>query len=774
LFIFVFQMKRMKQYQFSILFLLLSFLGNAQNSQLWKGYFSYNQISDLAESNRKVFASAENAIFSKDIQTNEIKTYNTIDGLSGLTISAIYHSDIVNRTFVGYDNGLIKVINQTDGSVATVVGIRDQEGGIPPNKKRINHFYEYNNKLYISCDFGIVEYKLDTFLFGETFIIGAGGSQVDVLQTTVVDSYIYAITRNNGIKRAVVTATNLIHYNAWLQFDSGFWLSAVNFNGQLVALNANNRIYRHNGTFFLEIYNLIQPAKDLRSRGDYLIACSQNSAVVINMTFGLVTQINANSIPNVTTTPVFSCATILNDRIFIGTTEQGVFETSIANPMGVEQLLPDGPSRNKVFSMATTKTNDFWVVYGDYSAFNNPYPLDSYGLSKYTSNGWINIPYEEVLGAKSISSITVNPSNENQVFASSYFSGLLKIENNEVIQLFDKTNSSLEDAPSNPGVGYRIGHSAYDKNGNLWMTNGLLVNLLKVLRANGQWGSYSFEPILTQSTATGRIAVDKNNTKWICTLDQGLIAFNENYNNRFKKLTDGEDRGNLPVKAVQTVAIDNRNQLWIGTKKGLRVLPSVDRFLTDDGQLKANAIIFMEDGLAQELMYEQFITDIVVDGANNKWVGTADAGVFCFSSNGQETLYHFTIENSPLPSNIIKDIDINGNTGEVFFVTEQGLVSFKGTSTKSSQDLSQVYVYPNPVRPNFEGTVKISGLVDKANVKITDIEGSLVHEAIAEGGTIEWDTTAFGKYKVASGVYMIFIATQDAMDTNVKKVMIIR
>ena len=88
--------------------------------------------------------------------------------------------------------------------------------------------------------------------------------------------------------------------------------------------------------------------------------------------------------------------------------------------------------------------------------------------------------------------------------------------------------------------------------------------------------------------------------------------------------------------------------------------------------------------------------------------------------------------------------------------------------------MNNVIVYPNPVRPGYAGTVKITGLLDKANVKITDISGNLVHEVIAQGGTIEWDTTAFGKYKVASGVYMIFVAAEDGVETTVKKVMIVR
>jgi hypothetical protein len=178
--------------------------------------------------------------------------------------------------------------------------------------------------------------------------------------------------------------------------------------------------------------------------------------------------------------------------------------------------------------------------------------------------------------------------------------------------------------------------------------------------------------------------------------------------------------------------------------------------------------------LAQELFYDQFIVDIAVDGANRKWVAIADSGVYLVSFNGQETIYHFTKENSPLPSNNINDIEIDGVTGEVFFATDKGLVSFKGTATNASGDLNSVYIYPNPVRPEYNGTVKISNLTNKAVVKITDIEGNLVFETTSEGGTIEWDTTAFGNYKVASGVYMILISAQDGIETTIKKVMIIR
>ena len=144
------------------------------------------------------------------------------------------------------------------------------------------------------------------------------------------------------------------------------------------------------------------------------------------------------------------------------------------------------------------------------------------------------------------------------------------------------------------------------------------------------------------------------------------------------------------------------------------------------------------------------------------------------SSNGQETIHRFTADNSPLPSNNVQAIAIDDISGVVYFATSEGLVAFKGTSTAPREDLEEVYSFPNPVRPGFDGNVTIDGLTANANVKITDITGSLVFETTSEGGSVLWDTTAFGKYKVASGVYLILVTTSDALETKVTKLMIIR
>lgn len=747
-------------------------MGFAQNNFLWQGYFSYNEIKDVSESATVIFAASENALFSKNTSTSQLKTTNTIDGLSGETITSLYYSPTSNKTLVGYQNGLMIVINEADGSMLNIVDIINKQ--LPSNIKKINHFMEYEGIVYVSCDFGIVQFNMETMLFGDTYFIGNNGTEISVTQTAVFNGYIYAATID-GIRKADVANKNLIDFNQWTPIATGSWSSIEAFGTELIAINTSGYIHEYNqvSNSFIGYLQLPSASVDMRKTANYLVVTTASSVYFYNSQMAIVRQINNSQVSGGNVS--FTCATTIDDVVYIGTKENGLLNTTISVASAFENNTPSGPSRNNIFALQAT-SNLLWAVYGDYSGGYNPYPLDSYGISKFNASGWLNIPYEKVLGAKSIVRVMINPNDENEVYMGCSYSGVLKVENDIPSFLYNQTNSGLEEISFIPNYhnDVRINGGAFDKSGNLWLNNSMVEKGLKVLKTNGQWQSFSLNDILKKSidASMGRMLIDKNNTKWWCTNTDGLISYNES-TNKFKKITEGSDKGNLPFTDVRAIAVDNRNQLWIGTTKGLRVLSNINSFLTED-QMTTNPIIILDDNLAQELMYEQFITDIVVDGANNKWIGTADSGVFLVSPNGQETKYHFTIKNSPLPSNTINDIDVNTVTGEVFIATTKGMVSFKGTATSANEDLNSVYVYPNPVRPEFDGTVKIAGLLDKATVKITDIEGNLVYETTSEGGTIEWDTTAFGKYKVASGVYMIFISAQDGIETKVKKVMIIR
>lgn len=761
--------------KFFLFFLLISSLAFSQNNkQLWKGYFSYNDVNDLTESPTKIIASTQKSMFSKNLATNELKTINTIDGLSGQDITSIYYSQEYNKTIIGHENGLMLVLNESDGRILIVPGIRDQ-AGITPNKKRINHFYEFEGKLYVSCDFGVVQFNMITSNFGDTYLIGPAGEEVKVYQTTIFNNFIYAVTQSNGIRRASLTNPNLNDFNQWQVFDGGFWTGLVLHNNQLVGMNVDNRIYKHNGSSFSLAGTLAQPGLDIRSYQNKLTVTTLNFAYVFNENLTQTNQVTSSQIPDIT--PLnFTCGTVINNILYLGTRENGIITAPLNNTSVFQVLKPDGPSRNNVFGIKSTPTNKLWAVYGGFNVFYLP-DYSNFGISKFSETGWLNIPYEETLESQSITRIALNPNDEKNVFFGSNHTGILEFQDDIAIAKYDHTTPNGPESVFLPGFpnfkSVRNNGIAFDRTGNLWFTNSLINNAMKVRKANGSWESFPIEEFVnTTDINYDRLVIDKNGTKWFAS-EEGLIGFNERIIPKFKKTISDNDGGNPFLTNVKAVAIDNNNRIWIGSLGGLRVLSSVERFLGEE-DLEVNPIIIMDDGLPQELLYEQAITDIAVDGANNKWIGTSDSGVFLLSPNGQETLQRFTRENSPLPSNSINDIEINAQTGEVFFATTAGLVSFKGTATKGNDDLSQVYVYPNPVRPEFYGTVKIANLINKANVKITDIEGNLVYEATSEGGTLEWDTKAFGKYRVASGVYMIFISSEDGVETKVKKVMIVR
>jgi Two component regulator propeller len=751
--------------------LLVSLFGYSQNNKLWKGYFSYNAIKDISQSSNQIYAAAENAYFKRNITTSETTTVSTIEGLSGQNISQIYHSETHKKTLIGHNDGLVIVVNDNDGTMLNVVDILNKPS-VPPNKKKINHFMEYNGKVYISTDFGISVYDLNLLEFGDTYFIGPGGSNIEILQTTVYNGFIYAVANGYGLIKATITNPNLIDFNQWSMVSATNWLSIEATGTGLVGVTLAGALYNIVSDIPVFVTNYSQIPLDTRYNNGNLVITTQNNVYLYNNLLAEV--LHVTTIPNLPLVK-FTSATVISNKLYIGTQENGVLVTSLSNPTVFDNITPNGPDRNKIFAVQSF-SNGFWAVYGDYSVSYNPYPLDSFGISRYDStNNWITIPYQDLFAAKSITRIAINPKNENQVFFSSNYSGLLKLENNiPIAPIFNATNSSLQTIPGQVPDDVRVNGSAFDKDGNLWMTNSLVNKGLHVLKTDGQWQGYSPASLTSPgSISFGRLAIDKNGTKWACTNFGGLLGFNEKYSNKSISIQEGQNEGNLPANDVRSIAVDNKNKLWIGTTAGLRILQNVDSFLTQN-ELTTNSIIILEDNLAQELLYQQFITDIVVDGANNKWIGTVDAGVFYISSDGQKTFNIFTKENSPLPSNIIMDIDINTKTGEVFIATESGMVSFKGTATSGAENFENVIVFPNPVRPEFNGNVAISGLMNKSNVKITDIEGNLVHEGTSEGGTMLWDTKALGKYKVASGVYMIFLSSDDGAETKVKKVMIVR
>ena len=672
-------------------------------SNLWEGYFSYNQVNEVVTGRNKIYAASENAIFSFDSQTKTLEEITTIQGLSGETISTIYYSEAYELLVVGYENGLIEIVFDEDDDILTVVDIVNKSTILDGDKK-INHINANENNVYLSTGYGISVFDLERLEFGDTYFIGDGGIQIEVSQTTIFGDYIYAACLDgSGLKKAPITSPNLIDYKNWEQVSNGDFLSVQTNENKLYAINTGKRLYEINNDVLTSLLVFADTPLKTTSLNEKLIITTNNNVFVYDIDFNLLAQAADNADFNTN----FNSATIDADNIYIGTDNFGVLSTSILNPLNYEEIHPDGPLLNTPFSIQAD-VNGVWVTYGDYTLDYNPYPLNARGVSHLTKGAWINTSYSDLFGARSLNAISVNPSKINQAFVSSFFSGLLEFNDDETTVLYNQTNSGLESLidPTNPSyVDIRVGESIFDNTGLLWTITSRVDKPLKSYNpTSNQWVSYSFESLiedaLNDNLGFYKLVIDRNNTKWIASYSKGLIGFNENNGSPLLKNIDEVD-GNLPINSVRALAADDRNQLWIGTDKGLRVLYNTSSFFTDESATTEEVII-LEDGIARELLSEQYITDIKVDGANNKWIGTVDAGVFYLSSDGQETIYHFTTDNSPLPSNAINEISIEETNSIIYLATDRGLVSFKSGGSGSSEDLETVYAYPNPVRPNFD------------------------------------------------------------------------
>ena len=785
---------------FSFLFLIVSLFYGQQNKlsieteasiySNWNTYFSYNLISAIDNGESVIYFASYNSIFSYDISSNQIEKFDTLNELSGDEISAFYFSEINNNIVIGYSSGFLQIIDLNSNSIINIYDILNKPT-IPSNKKTINDFFQSGDQLLISTGYGVSIYNLNGYEFGDTYYIGDFATQINVTSTIIHENFIYASSPDLGILRANINS-NLIDFNNWQTIYFGD-IQELFYDGENIFFYTNYSIMRINDDEITSILTFENQIININSSDSKFIIITDEKCLIYNdQLTQLVYEIDSEMYSS-----GFNQGIIKDNYIYIATNEIGVL---IINNNGGDYsyLKPDGPLENDIFSVETLN-NKTWVSYGNYTEYFNPYPLKFSGLSSYDENlnSWFNIGKDSIPElAVNLNNISINPFNNDNVFISSFEGGLLEIENLNIIDFYDNNNSGLEslsiDDPLYESV--RISDIEFDQNGVLWILNSRIDSPLKSYNLeNNSWNSYDFTEIINDGfqdeLGFNDIEVDDYGNKWIAGLRSGLIGFNNESGTIQLRKVFSQDQSNMPSSYVKSIAVDNNNHLWIGTIQGLRVLYNTSNFF-DTSVVTTQQIVILEDGIPRELLEQQYISDIEVDGANNKWVATIGSGVFYFSPNGQQTIHHFTKENSPLPSNNINDISINYSNGKVYFATDQGLVSYNTGSISSSENFSNTYVYPNPVRPEFNTEserVKITGLTQNVNIKITDIEGNLVAEAQSninsryrnfnleiDGGTAFWNGKNLRNRLVASGVYIIMLSDLDSYETKVLKLMIVR
>ena len=285
--------------------------------------------------------------------------------------------------------------------------------------------------------------------------------------------------------------------------------------------------------------------------------------------------------------------------------------------------------------------------------------------------------------------------------------------------------------------------------------------------------------------------MDRRNTQWkwisIARVNVGLVLLQDNgtpTNPKDDKVTfrnewiDQNSRSIAPEN-IYSIAQDHDNTLWVGTNSGIFTIPSTIDFAVSN---QCERIVIPRNdgsGLGDYLLDGEQINCIAIDGANRKWIGTASSGVFLIqittSENGGkdiEIVAHFTSENSLMPSDNVLSIAINEQSGEVFIGTAAGLVSYMSDAVEPEESYNNLYAYPNPVHPTYQGYITIKGLMADTNVRILDASGNLVKLLKGQGGEVVWDASNQQGQRVSSGVYTVICNTTDGQSYGSVKILI--
>ncbi|MFH1321047.1 MAG: two-component regulator propeller domain-containing protein [Bacteroidota bacterium] len=766
-----------KIYLLQFIFLFIPALSYAQDIAIgqWMDHLPYHSVIKVTEVGDKIYCATNSSVFSYNKQDNLVERLTKVTGLSDVGVNTIAYNNQFDVLILAYTNANVDLITNN-----TIINISDIKRKIMTGKKTINNIFFIDEFAYLSCSFGVVVLDIIKREIKDTYYLLP--EQIEVFEMVYEYDTLFAAT-DNGLFKASVYSPNLLDFASWekdTRLPDGVYNTITAFNDQIY-INYSNLPYDTllDDTLFVYNGNSWSYFDTMTKQTTYNLESLYDKLIITNYHSVSVYDINGNQIKFYDKAPSPYHAIIdKDDNVWIADSWAGL----IKNDEGWGRF-PNGPLTDNVFAM-TIEQGNLWVAPGGLSAsWSNVWNSD--GIFSCINNQWETIYSWDLNSAHDIVTVLIDPSDENIVYAGSWGSGVIKIINGKPGKIYDDTNSNSSLQSVTPGESnIRIGGLAFDDANNLWVTNAGVENVISVKKADGTWKAFNLGNFnIGEIGNVGSIIIDSYNQKWILIKksgikEAGILVYDDNNtiddvtDDQVKHLKSGTGKGNLPTSDVICITKDMDGEIWVGTTEGVAVFYSPE-LLFSANNFDAQQILIEQGGYYQYLLETEAVTAIAVDGANRKWIGTDNAGVFLMASDGTEQILHFDENNSPLLSKTITSIAINHDNGEVFFGTDKGIISYKSTATRGDDKFLDVYAYPNPVREDYEGVIAIKGLVTNSDVKITDISGILVYKTIAEGGQATWSGKNLNGEKVHTGVYLVFCSNEDGSETIVTKILVI-
>jgi len=770
----------MKKQKLLYLLIILSFGHFTLSSQLplhgWRDHLPYNQAKNISVLNNQVYVATEGgAIFFLNKADNTLNKLSKANGLSDIGISTMKYDNYSNNLLIAYANANIDILKNNQ-----IINIPDIKNKAIYGNKTIYNIHFNGDYAYLACGFGIVVIDLSNYTVKEQFIIGGNGDPVAVYDVLFFNNKLYAATEQ-GLLSADPLIEPLVDFNSWkkdltLPNPTTSCNFIANYNDKLYVVKSQtlgpDKIYIFENDAWTEfesgLYTDINLFKVIDDKL-IILAYQKYTLYKNNLIFkNYDAAYNLQSIyPE-------------NDHLLWLADKYGGL---IKDDNGVLSFYsPNGPRSINATSIACAK-DAVWVGGGSLnliSQFNN-----GEGAYSFINESWSSYLYATDI-PPNIYKVIVDPNDYTRVFMGSSGAGLVEFRNNKYYKTYDTTNSAL--ISTFPGMNsfIRVLGLAFDNSNNLWMTTSEATTPLYMYSNTGKF--YAYKPInildfKVQQEVYDIVVTNTTQLKWISTPKKHMkgIYIYDDHNTPENTSDDNDALLNIinqdgeAMENFNCMVKDKNGYIWIGTSTGPIVYYNPDEIMNNLSIAGTQIKISRTDnsGSADYLLKTEKINCIAIDGADRKWFGTEKSGAYLISADGTTELQHFTTDNSPIFSDNILSIGINDKSGEIFFGTEKGIVSYKGDATEADDNFKDVYVYPNPVREDYYGDIVITGLIRAANVKITDINGNLVYETTSLGGQAIWNGKNFGGRRVNTGVYLVFCTNDDGSKTFITKILFI-
>jgi hypothetical protein len=758
------------------LFLLLLLPGRALTQNvfppigLWREHLPYQAAADVTASATKVYTATPYSLFSYDLQGNEISRISKVAGLSETGISVIRFDALSKKLYIAYNNSNIDVLDE--GGIHNIPDIKRENIA---GDKNIYHIYTDNATCYLSTGLGVIVLDGNKMEVKDSWFIGNTGNYVRTNGFTRTANNFYAATEE-GLKKIPSVNTDPADFHNWQLVSGSGGLPAlaakgvVNFQNRIVAWE-NDSLYSENGTSWNLFFGNGWQIRNINVSGNKLFVSQTlpngaSQVAVLNPDGSLNHILQQPGIISFPKNAIEAAGSEWVADLYGGLSKW--------NGGSHELFTVNSPTDISLGGLAIAHNVLYAAAGSVNSAWN--YQYNRGGISRLADDQWTNYNRFTIPRLDSMLdfvALAVDPL-DGTLWAGSFGGGLLHIRENGQVQIYKQ--SSPLGAPSGDPTSYRVAGLAFDSEGNLWVSNFGSGRQLHVLRRDGSWRSYT-APLTLNENAVSQVLLDQAEQKWIVSpLGNGLLVFDDNHtpdnfnDDKWRMYRAGAGLGNLPSNDVFCLALDKSGFVWVGTSDGIGVIQCPEQaFATGcEGVLP----VIKEGGFANYLFKGQEVRSIAVDGADRKWVATS-AGVWLISPDGDKVISRFTEENSPLLSNDVKTIAINGETGEVFFATANGISSFRGTATEAEETKDKALVFPNPVPPGFTGSIGIRGLPENAYVKITELSGRLVYQTRSNGGQATWNGKDYRGQQAASGVYLVMATDENKEEKMVARIVLI-